>query len=38
MTSYDSFVEKVLGHVKEAPLDEDFSTLCQECGVVIPSG
>lgn len=38
LPSYDSFVEKVLDRVKESPLDEDFSTLCEECGVVIPAG
>lgn len=36
--SYDSFVEKVLERVRETPLEEDFTTICEECGVVIPSG
>ena len=36
--SYDSFVEKVLDRIKDSPLDEDFSTLCEECGVAIPQG
>jgi hypothetical protein len=35
LPSYDSFVEKVLDRVKESPLEEDFTTLCEECGVVI---
>jgi len=36
--SYDSFVEKVLDRVKESPLDEDFTTLCDEANTVIPAG
>jgi len=38
LPSYDSFVEKVLDRVKESPLEEDFTTLCEECGIEIPSG
>jgi hypothetical protein len=38
LSSYDSFVKSVLDRVEETPLNEDFSTLCEECGGVIPSG
>jgi len=38
LPSYDSFVEKVLDRTTESPLEEDATTLCEECGVVIPSG
>jgi hypothetical protein len=36
--SYDSFVKKVLDRVKESPLYEDFTTLCDEANTVIPAG
>ena len=38
LPSYDSFVRKVLERIEESPLDEDFTALCEECGVVIPAG
>ena len=38
LPSYDSFVEKVLDRTAESPLEEDATTLCVECGIVIPSG
>ena len=38
LPSYDSFVKKVLARVEENTLDEDFTALCEECGIVIPSG
>ena len=38
LSSYDAFVEKVLDRVKDSSLEEDFTTLCEEFGIAVPSG